>query len=56
MATKLRAARSAGLLRGGAEDNHEPYAMEAAMAKQYSSEICLEVTNDALQILAASGT
>ena len=34
---------------------HEPYAMEAAMAKMYASDIALEVTNDALQIFGGSG-
>lgn len=50
MATKLRAARfliySAAELKG----NHEHYSMEAAMAKQYASDVCLEIVNDALQI------
>lgn len=55
MATKLRAARflvySAAELKG----NHEPYSMEAAMAKQYTSDVCLEIVNDALQIFGGSG-
>ncbi|NFG61345.1 acyl-CoA dehydrogenase family protein [Clostridium sp. CMCC3677] len=55
MATKLRAARllvySAAELKG----NHESYIMEAAMAKQYASDVCLEIVNDALQIFGGSG-
>lgn len=55
MATKLRAARllvySAAELKG----NHEPYSMEAAMAKQYASDVCLEIVNDSLQIFGGSG-
>ncbi|MFT8348199.1 acyl-CoA dehydrogenase family protein [Clostridium saccharoperbutylacetonicum] len=55
MATKLRAARmliySAAELKG----NHENYSMEAAMAKQYASDVCLEIVNDALQIFGGSG-
>ncbi|MFW2489682.1 acyl-CoA dehydrogenase family protein [Clostridium chromiireducens] len=55
MATKLRAARflvySAAELKG----NHEHYSMEAAMAKQYTSDVCLEIVNDALQIFGGSG-
>lgn len=55
MATKLRAARlliySAAELKG----NHESYSMEAAMAKQYASDVCLEIVNDALQIFGGSG-
>ncbi|MBW6411627.1 acyl-CoA dehydrogenase family protein [Clostridium weizhouense] len=55
MATKLRAARmfvySAAELKG----NKEPYIMESAMAKQYASDVCLEIVNDALQIFGGSG-
>lgn len=55
MATKLRAARlliySAAELKG----NHESYSMEAAMAKQYASDACLEIVNDSLQIFGGSG-
>ena len=34
---------------------HVPYGMESAMAKQYASDIALEVTNDALQIFGGCG-
>lgn len=55
MATKIRAARflvySAAELKG----NGEPYGAEAAMAKMYASEVCLEVVNDGLQIFGGSG-
>ncbi|WP_143315943.1 acyl-CoA dehydrogenase family protein [Clostridium sp. HBUAS56017] len=55
MATKLRAARllvySAAELKG----KHEPYSMEAAMCKQYASDVCIEIVNDALQIFGGSG-
>ncbi|WP_353097618.1 acyl-CoA dehydrogenase family protein [Tissierella praeacuta] len=55
MATKIRAARflvySAAELKG----NDESYGAEAAMAKMYASEICLEVVNDGLQIFGGSG-
>ena len=37
------------------KEHHEPYAMEAAMAKMYASDIALEVTNDALQIHGGYG-
>lgn len=55
MATKLHTARL--LIQEAAElkEHHEPYAMEAAMAKQYASDICLEVVNDALQIFGGTG-
>ncbi|WP_346934673.1 acyl-CoA dehydrogenase family protein [Clostridium sp.] len=55
MATKLRAARFLIYSAAELKENHEPYSMEAAMAKQYASDICLEVVNDALQIFGGSG-
>ena len=55
MATKLRCARLLIYSAAELKENHEPYGMEAAMAKQYASDIALEVTNDALQIFGGSG-
>lgn len=55
MATKLRAARLLVYSAAELKENQEPYSMEAAMAKQYASDICLEVVNDALQIFGGSG-
>ena len=55
MATKLRAARLLIYSAAELKENHEEYAMEAAMAKQYASDIGLEVVNDALQIFGGSG-
>ncbi len=55
MATKLRAARFLIYSAAELKQAHEPYGMEAAMAKQYASDIALEVTNDALQIYGGSG-
>ncbi|WP_346930228.1 acyl-CoA dehydrogenase family protein [Clostridium sp.] len=55
MATKLRAARFLIYSAAELKENHEPYSMEAAMAKQYASDICLEVVNDALQIFGGTG-
>ncbi|MDD7601835.1 MAG: acyl-CoA dehydrogenase family protein [Firmicutes bacterium] len=55
MATKIRAARLLVYNAAELKQNHEPYAMEAAMAKQYTSDICLEVVNDALQIFGGTG-
>ena len=37
------------------KENHEPYGMESAMAKQYASDVALEICNDALQIFGGSG-
>lgn len=55
MATKLRCARMLVYSAAELKEHHEPYAMEAAMAKQYASDIALEVCNDALQIFGGSG-
>lgn len=55
MATKLRCARFLVYSAAELKEAHDPYAMEAAMAKMYASDIALEVTNDALQIFGGSG-
>lgn len=55
MATKLRAARFLIYSAAELKEHHEPYAMESAMAKQYASDICLEVVNDALQLFGGNG-
>lgn len=55
MATKLRCARFLIYSAAELKENHEPYSMEAAMAKMYASDIALEVCNDALQIHGGSG-
>lgn len=55
MATKLRAARLLVYSAAELKENHERYGMEAAMAKQYASDVCLEIVNDALQIFGGSG-
>lgn len=55
MATKLRAARLLVYSSADLKEHHEPYGMESAMAKQYASDIALEVTNDALQIHGGTG-
>jgi butyryl-CoA dehydrogenase len=55
MATKLRCARLLVYSAAELKQAHAPYSMEAAMAKQYASDIALEVTNDALQIFGGSG-
>lgn len=55
MATKLEAARLLIYKAAEKKQNHEPYALNAAMAKMYASDIALEVCNDALQIFGGSG-
>lgn len=55
MATKLRAARFLIYSAAELKEHHEPYGMESAMAKQYASDICLEIVNDAVQIFGGNG-
>ncbi|HWP50355.1 MAG TPA: acyl-CoA dehydrogenase family protein [Clostridia bacterium] len=55
MATKLRTARFLVYSAGELKEHHEPYGMESAMAKQYASDIAVEVTNEALQIFGGTG-
>ena len=55
MATKLRCARFLVYSAAELKQAHVPYGMESAMAKQYASDIALEVTNDALQIFGGCG-
>lgn len=55
MATKLRAARLLVYSAAELKEHHEPYGMEAAMAKMYASDIAMEVVYDALQIFGGSG-
>lgn len=55
MATKLRAARFLVYSSAELKEHHEPYGMESAMAKQYASDICLEIVNDAVQIYGGNG-
>ncbi|MEG1989048.1 MAG: acyl-CoA dehydrogenase family protein, partial [Oscillibacter sp.] len=55
MATKLRCARFLVYSAAELKEHHAPYGMEAAMAKQYASDVSLEITNDALQIFGGSG-
>ncbi|MDY3619453.1 acyl-CoA dehydrogenase family protein [Agathobaculum sp.] len=55
MATKLRASRLLVYSAAELKEHHESYSMEAAMAKQYASDRCLEIVNDALQIYGGNG-
>lgn len=55
MATKIRAARFLVYSSAELKEQHEPYGMESAMAKQYASDICLEVVNSAVQIYGGTG-
>lgn len=55
MATMLRASRLLIYSAAELKEHHEPYGMEAAMAKQYASDCSLTIVNDALQIFGGSG-
>ena len=55
MATALRASRLLVYSAADLKEKHLPYSVEAAMAKQYASDRCLEIVNDALQIFGGSG-
>jgi len=55
MATKLRASRLMIYSAAELKDNKQPYGMEAAMAKQYASDLGMEIVNEALQIHGGSG-
>lgn len=55
MATKLRASRFLVYSAAELKENHESYSMEAAMAKQFASDMGLEIVNDALQIFGGTG-
>ena len=55
MATSLRASRLLIYSAAELKEHHEPYGMESAMAKQYASDRCLEIVNDALQIFGGNG-
>ena len=55
MATKLRASRLLIYSAAELKEKHEPFSMEAAMAKQYASDSCVEIVNEALQVFGGSG-
>ncbi|QIB69742.1 acyl-CoA dehydrogenase [Aminipila butyrica] len=55
MATKLHTSRLLIYSAADLKEHHEPYGLESAMAKQYASDCCLEIVNDALQIFGGNG-
>ncbi|MDR1781986.1 MAG: acyl-CoA dehydrogenase family protein [Bacilli bacterium] len=55
MATKIRCARLLCYSAAAMKDEHVNYGMESSMAKMYSSDIALEVVNDAVQIFGGNG-
>ncbi|MCR4893060.1 MAG: acyl-CoA dehydrogenase family protein [Lachnospiraceae bacterium] len=55
MATKLNAARFLVYSAAEKKEAHEPYGMDAAMAKLYASDSAMEIVTDALQVFGGSG-
>lgn len=55
MYTKLRAARFMVYSAAWQKSSHLPYGTDAAAAKMFASDICLEVVNEALQIFGGNG-
>lgn len=55
MSTKLHAARLMVYHAAQKKDAHVPYGIDSAMAKQYASDVGLEIVNDAVQIFGGSG-
>jgi electron transfer flavoprotein alpha subunit len=55
MSTKIRAARLMVYSAAYLKEQHLPYGQEAAMAKMYASDICLEAVNEAVQIFGGNG-
>jgi len=55
MYAKIRAARFMVYSAAWEKAHHIPYGIDAAAAKMYASDICLEVVNDALQIFGGNG-
>ncbi|MGI6117675.1 MAG: acyl-CoA dehydrogenase family protein [Bilifractor sp.] len=55
MATEIRAARMLVYSAAEMKEVHEPYSMEAAMAKQFASDVAIKVTQEAVQIYGGNG-
>ena len=55
MATKLRTSRLLIYSAADMKQAHVPYGLESAMAKQYASDMSIEIVNEALQIFGGNG-
>ena len=55
MATKIEASRCLVSHANDLQSKGLPFSKEAAMAKMYASDIALEVTNDAIQLMGGKG-
>ena len=55
MATKVSAARALTLYAARLRDHGQPYSIEAAKAKLFATDVAMEVTTDAVQVLGGYG-
>ena len=55
MAVKIENARNLCLKAAWLKDNHKPFTVASAMAKQYSADIAMEVTTEAVQVHGGYG-
>jgi len=55
MAVKIENARNLCLKSAWLKDQHQPYGIASAMAKQYCADIAMEVTTEAVQIHGGYG-
>lgn len=55
MATQIRAARFLIYSAAELKEKHEPYGMEAAMAKQFASDLAIKVSEEAIQVYGGNG-
>jgi len=55
MAVKVENARNLCLKAAWLKDNHQPYGVASAMAKQYAADAAMEVTTEAVQIHGGYG-
>jgi acyl-CoA dehydrogenase len=55
MATKIQAAELLTRNAGDLKNNHLPHTLQAAMAKLYASEVCVEIATDSVQVHGGCG-
>ena len=55
MATQIEAARALYLSVAKRKDEGKPFSVQAAMSKMFSTDMCMQVTTDAVQILGGAG-
>ena len=55
MATQVAAARALYLAAARKRDRGEPFGVDAAMAKLFATDMAMQVTTDAVQVLGGAG-